>query len=518
MSQSKVINDCELSMIEPMTAKSLIFRRVASTSSWNLVLKIFGTVLAFLTQLALARFYGAELMGNFIICSNIAFVLGLLGSLGLDNGMLRFSALLKEQGQNDTVLRLLRRCSIALMLFAALLAGGVCASKSWLAYYFHSPALTVMLPLFMVSLIFLPANAMLRETLRGLGSVVWATAVQFVVQPAVLLLSLTVLYFMRSWGATGPQSLSLAFFLSVLFTAGLTAHLVTRVMSLLRKNFREHAPEGKAIDVPWSKLCRYSFPLLISASMLLVWGMLDHLILGLLRPPQEVAFYGVAYRFALVVSFPLIAINAVLPALFVQLYHRRELADLEHLASTCARWALYLSLPLCLFLILNSHELLAIFGPGFNEARWSMSLLAVGQLVCVVCGTPFYLLYMTERQNAALKVLSFGAGLSLPFMVLLGYLFGKTGVAIGSAGGWALIHLLGSLMVWRELKIKIYAQQILSLSVMSLSIFAIAWIVRIKLGAAWGAAFFILSYMILLWKVVVNNKEMELFGVTITGR
>jgi O-antigen/teichoic acid export membrane protein len=500
-------------MTEPIKAKALIFRRVASTSSWNLVLKVAGTVLAFLTQLALARFYGAELMGTFIICSNIAIVLGLVGSLGLDNGMLRFSALLKEQGQTNTVLRLVRRCSLALMLFSALLAGGVYASRSWLAFYFHSPALTVMLPLFMVSLIFLPANAIQRETLRGLGSVVWATAIQFVVQPGVLLLSLTGLYFMAPWGPTGAQSLSLVFFLSLLFTAGLTTHLVTRVLSLLRKSHRENVPEGKPLDLPWSELCRYSFPLLISALMLLAWGMLDHLILGLLCPPQEVAFYGVAYRFALVVSFPLIAINAVLPTLFVQLYHRRELADLEHLASTCGRWAFYLSLPLCLLLILNGHELLAIFGPGFHEARWSMSLLAVGQLVCVVCGSPLYLLYMTENQTAALKVQSLGAGLSLPLMVLLGYLFGKTGVAIGSAGGWALIHLLGSLIVWRALKINIFAQHILSLTLMSLAILFIAWLVRVNLGPVWGAAFFILSYLLLLWKIAAGNNELVLLGI-----
>jgi O-antigen/teichoic acid export membrane protein len=518
MSQSKVVNDCELAIAEPITAKALVFRQVASTSSWNLVLKLAGTILAFLTQLALARFYGAELMGTFIICSTIALVLGLVGSLGLDNGMLRFAALLKEMGQTNSVLRLVRRGSLALMLFSALLAGGVYASRSWLAYYFHSPALTVMLPLFMVSLIFLPANAIQRETLRGLGSVVWATAIQFVVQPGVLLLSLTGLYFMKPWVATGAQSLSLVFFLSFLFTAGLTTYLLTRVISIFRKSHRENVPEGKPKDPPWSELCRYSFPLLISALMLLAWGMLDHLILGLLCPPQEVAFYGVAYRFALVVSFPIIAINAVLPALFVQLHHRRELADLERLASTCARWAFYLSLPLCLLLILNSHELLAIFGPGFHEARWSMSLLAVGQLVCVMSGTSLYLLYMTERQTAALKVQSLGAGLSLPLMVLLGYLFGKTGVAIGSAGGWALIHLLGSLMVWRELKIKIYAQHILLLTLMSLAIFAIAWIVRIKLGAAWGAVSFILLYFICFWKIAETNNDLMLSGMASSSR
>jgi O-antigen/teichoic acid export membrane protein len=343
---------------------------------------------------------------------------------------------------------------------------------------------------------------------------VWATAIQFVVQPGVLLLGLISLYFMDPWGANGPQSLSLIFFLSLLFTAGLTTRLLTRVISHLRTTHREQVPEGKPKDISWGELCRFSFPLLISALMLLAWGMLDHLILGLLRPPQEVAFYGVAHRFAQVVSFPLLAINAVLPALFVQLYHRRELADLEYLASTCARWAFYLSLPLCLLLILNAHELLAIFGPGFNEARWSMSLLAVGQLVCVVCGSANWLLYMTERQTATLKVQGLGSGLSLPLMVLLGYFFGKTGVAIGSAGGWALIHLLGSLMVWRELKINIFAQHILSLTLMSLVILFIAWLVRVNLGPVWGTACFILSYMILLWKIAVVNNEMALLRLS----
>jgi O-antigen/teichoic acid export membrane protein len=143
-----------------------------------------------------------------------------------------------------------------------------------------------------------------------------------------------------------------------------------------------------------------------------------------------------------------------------------------------------------------------------------MILLAVGQLVCVVCGSPIVLLYMTERQNAALKVLSLGGGLSLPLMVLLGYLFGKTGVAISSAGGYALIHLLGSLMVWREFKINIFAKHILSLTLMSLAIFFVAWLVRVNLGPVWGSVCFILSYMVLLWKIAVVNNEMALLGLS----
>ena len=122
MGHSNVVNDCELSIAEPITAKALVFRQVASTSPWNVVIKIAGTILGLLPQFVLAQFYGAELISTFIICSNIALVLGLVWLFGLNNGMLHFAAFLNKIGPTNNVLRLVQWVAVILMLFPALLA------------------------------------------------------------------------------------------------------------------------------------------------------------------------------------------------------------------------------------------------------------------------------------------------------------------------------------------------------------------------------------------------------------
>jgi hypothetical protein len=186
-------------------------------------------------------------------------------------------------------------------------------------------------------------------------------------------LLLTVFAYGRPSFISHPRTIGLAYLLSV--SLGLIF-----LMTWLGKNFRvkENCP-GKPL---LKDLFIYSWPLFLSSILWLALSGLDSLILGLFTRPQEVAYYNIAMRTAPLVALPLVAVNAVVPPLFAQFHHRRDLQGLEMMARSTARWIYFAALPLAITTILLAPTLLGFFGTDFTQARFALSILAVtGQCV-----------------------------------------------------------------------------------------------------------------------------------------
>lgn len=478
---------------------SLILQKVASDSGIVLGAKVLMVAIVYATHLTLAWLYGPELMGTFFIATNLIIFIGTASTLGLDLGMLRFAALLQEENRDGLIWSLAWRSSSLIMGLSALLALMVYLGRYRLASYLNATDLLPMLNFFVLALPIFSVGYLLRETLRGLGAVLWATISQYVIQPGVLLVLILLFSILPLLKANRGQALSLAFCFSVLLTLAV-------LLWLLRVRNR-----GKSIAASdgqlWKNLCSYSWPFLVITILQIIMTVADSLILALFRPPAEVAYYTSAVKLASFVGLPLIAINSVIPPHFVQLYQRREMKELEHLVRTTARWLYYFALPICLLVILLSSELLEFFGAEFRTARWGLNVMAFSHLVSVAVGSVYYLLFMTGNQRVALKLRGLVVFVTLPLMFLLAYRYGVNGVALARAGGIALVNVLGAGIVWKVVGIKIFAKDILPLTMAALLAFGLSWVVRLRWEALWGAITFGIVYLIILSGVVWRREE-----------
>jgi len=465
--------------------------RVAGTSAVALTGKILMVAVVYATYLVLARLYGPELMGTFLIAVNLVTFLGTICTLGLNNGMLRYSALLKEDGKIGMVSRLVWGNAMVIISITLLTGGLIYYYRFWLAQYFNAPALPEVLLFFAVALPVLALTFLLRETLRGLGAVVLATLTAYVAQPAMLLGLILGFYFMRPWFPNLATALSGAFLLSF-----------GGALAILLWGLQKYTPRLQPrleIALPWRELWGYSSIVFFSVALQTGLVMLDSLILALFRTPQEVAYYGAAMKMAVFVSLPLIAINAILPPLFVQHHRRGEVKELEYVARSTARWMYYLALPACLLFLLVPAELLDFFGPGFSTARWALGFLALGQLVSVSAGSVFLMLNMTEKQKIALKVYFLGVILTMPLMGLMAAKYGLTGLALAKGSGVALINGLGAWEVWKTLRVKSFPSEIIQLTMLSLGAFGLVWILHYSHNPPliWTVLSFVVQYLII---------------------
>lgn len=480
--------------------RSIFLQQVAAHSFAALGVKILGLVIAYATHLALAWIYGPDLMGTFFIATNLVLIASTVCAIGLDNGLLRYAAVLQEVGRGSLVNRLLWQSNSAVMLTSSLFAGGLYLGRFWISAYLHAPALLAMIPWFALALPLFTVMLLCRETLRGLGGVLGATLAQHLVQPGLILAIIIAPMVTGYWQAAAGQKLSISFFASI---------VATLLVILWRLKLRLPSPAAQSADekFPWRELWGYSRMLFLTMVLALGLGTMDCLILALFRPPQEVAFYGAALKLATFVLLPLLAVNAILPPLIVRLYEQQAKDELESLVRAMSRLIYYLALPLFLVLSLLSSELLSIFGPGFVTARWALVLLALGQLVNASVGPVFYILNLTGNQLTTLKVQGITLVFLLPLVFYLAYRYGLNGLALTTASGVVFINLFAAWQVWKVLGIKTFANDVTLLSVMAFAAFGLSWGLRHYVPAYGVALIFSVLYTATLLLVIWRNNE-----------
>lgn len=455
-----------------------LWRGLAADSSLALGIKVISLPLAYLTTLALARLWGAEGLGTYALAVYLVTILSVLCRLGLDTGMLRFGAGLQAAGQGGEVSGLFWRGLALVLSLSGSAALGLFLAGGWLAQLFHAPALPDLMTLAALALPVSVAAVFCGETLRSLGGARWVVAQQDLLTPLCLLALVVCL---AGWGQApsgSPAALGLAFLVSS--ALGLV-FLAATLISYLRGH------QESSGSPPLRDLLRYSWPLYASTLLMLAFGAVDSLVLGLFTGPGPVAYYESASRTALLVSLPLMAVNAVVPPLFAQLHQGGRLKELEKLAQASSRWMYYVALPLALFTLALTPELLGLFGAGFGEARWALRILVLAHLVNVACGSAGFLLAMTGHQLTLTITLALGGGLALPLMAAGAALLGLDGLALAK-GLWLVgVNVLMSLGVWRRLGLKVFVTGVGWATASGAMGLALFWLARPCLGP-WAAA------------------------------
>lgn len=474
-----------------MTSLSLILRNLAASSSIALGFKMFSIPLGYFTLVSIARLFGAEQMGTFAIATSMVATLSVCCRLGLDTGILRFLSAMQADGKGD-VLRLFWFAMGLALTVSSIGAALMYCLGDWLALRFHAPQLLGMLAFLVLAVPTSVASALCGEGLRALGGVRWVVFCQDFLAPALLLVLVAGLHY-GSPLLGSARNLGLALWASMFVPLSLLGFgLRLYVKPLLR------VPEPGRLK----SLLGYSMPLFLSSLLMLAFGSLDGLILGFCQPPESVAYYEAAAKSSLLISLPLIAVNAAVPPLFAQFHRRGDVIGLEAMARTTTRWIYCLALPLTLLALAAAPDFLQLFGSGFSAGEMALRLLALGQLVNVACGSVGFILAMTGHQVTLTKVLALAGALGVPFMAASASLYGITGLAAAKSLWLVGVNVLMSLGVWRHLRIKVFACQVGRAHLAGVAGLASFLLVKPILGWSGGAAAFCLGYSVFMWKIV----------------
>ena len=404
--------------------------------------KATGAGLLFLFSIMLARLLGAAGTGVYFLSLTIISIGATIARLGLDNAVLRFAAVAHAQGDRPTLAALYRQ-GIGLIFVA-----GVAVT---LFVWFISPHLPLggersaelqaILHVMLLAIIPTALILLQGEFFKATGAPGTATLVQVAVLPMFLVMGTAVLY----W--RGNATLHNIAFLYVV------AATVSVLLAGAAWSHRNPGLWQKQGHFDTRLLLRTSLPLLWVASMGLIMGWTDILVLGLWTDAATIGVYGVATRIAALTAFILIAVNSVTAPRFAALYAQGDHKSLQRLAQRSAGWMLLAASPIILFLLLFPGWVLQLFGADFVWGAPLLRILALGQVLNVSTGSVGYLLMMTGHERLMRNTIMLSALLNLLGNLVLVPAYGGMGAAVSTAFSLAFMNLLSFVLVNKKLGI-----------------------------------------------------------------
>ena len=405
------------------------------------VIQAGGTGLKYLTQVLLARWMGASEYGVFAYAFTWANLLSVFATLGFTTGVLRFVPEYFAKKDWAHLGGLIRR--VRQLVF---LAGLVIAAAGSLMVLFLQPhqmdASTLLLGMGLVPLLALMSVQM--EMARGARRIALAYTPPMLVQPVL---------------ALGAVFLVLKTLSKLTSVATIGAFMLAVFVVLIVQSWRlTHALPREVFSVPPSyetaRWLRVSLPLLIISGSLIVLNQSDILMIGIFIGPREAGIYTAATKTAALVSFVLVAVNAIVAPMIAEFYAKGDHVKLQGMVSVAARWMFWPSFGATLGLILFGRRILELFGRDFAVGYWALAILAVGQLVNASVGPVGYLMSLTGHQDLGARVYSVSALVNVGLNVLFIPMWGLVGAAVATVTTMVLWNVWLYSLVCRLLGIR----------------------------------------------------------------
>lgn len=409
--------------------------RMARGSALLVSSGVIGYAGTFALAVLVARTFGKDAFGLWVIAYSIGVLLSIVGQLGADWMVMRQGSFYQGTGDEE---RLRRTIHVALMIAGAglsIFSIGLFVMSSTVAdTIFHAPSLAPLLRLTAVITPIVGIRQVLVYSTQAFKEMKDAALVRNILQPAMALVAVGISIVLF-------DDLRLAYAAMIVSEALLLCITVV----VLQRRIRLIGPVAP-IEV--GKLLRFAVP--AWASRLLGQGRAQFmpLLLGSLAAVATSAVYTASNRIAGALTSIVNALNQVYTAIGSDLYLQGRREEFAMTYRSATKWIFTLGAPLLVLMLAFPADLLSIFGSSFRDGEIALVILAVGLLFNFATGPVTVTLIIIGRSTLALvdyiAVIVLEVGLA--FWLIPRY--GLIGGAIAKAVGVAANNLVPLLQVW----------------------------------------------------------------------
>lgn len=407
--------------------------------------RIVNAAIAFLTQIALARWMGAHEYGIYIYVWTWVILLGTITNVGLASAPQRFVPAYLQAGQLD---RLRGFLSGGRWLAFGLATGCAALAAAALLVLRDHVEPWLLVPL-LLGIGCLPL-AVVTEVQEGIARAYdWpglAMAPAYLVRPLLLIAVLSGLH------VAGFEPDAVSALLAAMLATFVTALAQTVIVN--RRLKRAVAP-GARTFAPGEWL-RFSFPQFLVEGFYLLLTYCDLIILERFVSPGEVAIYYAATKLSSLVAFVFFAVAAASTHKFTQLHVAGRHGELDRFVRTTVRWTFLPSLAMAMVILTLGKPLLGLFGEGFTAGYPALAMLLVGLMARASIGPVEKLLTMLGRQSACATIyfLAFAANIALNLMFVPR--LGLIGAAVATSAALVLESILLFIVAKRTLGLHVF--------------------------------------------------------------
>ncbi|MGZ3410759.1 MAG: GNAT family N-acetyltransferase [Xanthobacteraceae bacterium] len=403
-------------------------------------IRIGSALLAYISQIALARWMGAHEFGVFVYVWTWTLLIGGFADAGLAAAAQKFIPEYAGRQAFDY----LRGFIVASRGLAATFATAL-AALAIIAVKLCEPLLeqSAVIPLYIAAFC-LPIYALCSVQdgiARCWNSVGVGLVPTFIVRP-VLLLALMAAAHYSGFGsdATVAVICSVASF----WLIGMVQTL------LLQRSLSATVPLGaRAYELTaWIGM---SLPIVMVIGFYVLLTYVDIIILQQFRPPEDVALYHAATKTLTLVTFVYFSVSAATAHRFAEYQTAGEQARLQAFVAKAVNWTFWPSVAVALFVLAFGQLLLMLFGSDFVAAYPLMFILAIGLLARASIGPCERLLIMVGQQRACAAAYGAAFVTNLVACTILVPYFGGMGAAASTSFALVIESLLLFTTVWRRL-------------------------------------------------------------------
>lgn len=402
--------------------------------------RVASAMLAFLTQILLARWMGAFEFGVFSYSWVWIIVLGSLVSAGFATSVVRFLPEYRERSQWDLFQGFLttgRAMAAGLGVIAGVLAVGIANGWGGLVTPVYFLPLTL-------ALLSLPAYGLTDfhdGVGRAQGWIDLALIPPYILRPFLLFAFIGLFYaFERP-----PDAATAA--LALVLACWLTALLQYLAQKRRMRGLMPKTRPAYALPL-W---IRTSLPLLMIDGFALFILNLDMLLLEYLGVPADrIGIYFAALKTISLIAFVQFSISAVAMPRFAALHARGDTIEIGRFLARMQAWCFWPSVLGALILLVLGKPLLWLFGPDFVQAYPVMFILAGGLLARAAAGPAQNLLAVSGHQDKAAMILAATLLINGSLGLALIPRFGIEGAAIAIAAAFAF-EALATIVLTRSI-------------------------------------------------------------------
>lgn len=416
-----------------------VSRRIALVA---FTVRVFSAVIAYVSQVLLARWMGDFEYGVFVAIWVGAVVLGGVAGLGMQTAVLRFVPEYAERGE----VRLLRG-----VIFGSRIQGFVASTVFALLGIYGLHAFGVHLESYYVIPLFLGAITLpmlaIGEIQDGVSRAfywadlsLWPT---FIIRPLLIILFMWVAV---SYGAAPNAVTAMAAVIAATYltSLGQLVWLGRRIRGAVPSGPRDYAP---AI---WIGV---ALPIFIVEGFFSLLTNVDILIVSYLMDPDKVAIYFAATKTLALVHFVYFAVRAGGAQRFSQYHASGDRARLAGFVRDTLHWTFWPSLAMVALLLIVGKPLLLLFGPTFAEGYPLLAILSGGLLFRAAIGPAETLLIMAGQQRMCAWVYTTAFFINVALNFTLVPKFGLVGAASATALALIAETLMLYIITYRRLGI-----------------------------------------------------------------
>ena len=399
---------------------------VAQSVAWFAASNVLALI-GYLSINAIAgRFLGPDEFGRFVVIYTASVAVMQVGLLGVHRSGLREAA--RVRTADDPLLAELRQ-GIGVVTRVTIPACGVVSGVVTWFMVGGSDLERVVIALAVAALVVLSSHQTLwANYLRGFGYVRFAGLLEgragggiVSLLQAGLLLAVATL-FPKSGVAGALIALAVGYLLPVLWAA-------RRVGRRWR-----HVPSPRTRLSGMAAVAGRNWRFMIIQLSLSVSQNTEVWIAAFVLTAYDTSMFGAAQRLAVVIAFPLIAIQVVFSPVVSRLWGDGDVIHLQRVLRTGATFAVGLAVVVSLPMVIAPGWVLdLVFGEPFSDGAVVLAMFAVAHLANAVTGLCGATLSMTHHEGAAALIMTVDLVVRLCLGVALALAFGLGGLAISVA-------------------------------------------------------------------------------------